>query len=718
MGQKEAEKTKKVNLSWSGRLKSLRLNLKEMVKLNPQIFWFFLVFMAAFAVFFASVVPPRVKLEVGQVASFDIKAPWDVVDDAATERLRQEKIQSVPKAYDNDPRVLSDIDTTLDELRQKIATVSSSSNLSTQDIVKEIRPYVNETLSDADILAVVASSSESLDASFQKAKDIAAEVLSQGLKPENLEKGLETALARLAGDNSIPQPQVRLLSSFFAKNLKPNMILNEEETQKKINEALASVEPVKIRRGQFIVREGDVVTAEQLAILEKLGMLGSPIRFTVVSGSILMALIFTSFTYAYLYFYYPDFKSPKSSALIASVVVLSILAVKTVSEISGFLVPVAFGVMLASTLIDRRFGLFFGACLSFATGVITGFDLRFFTLSLCSGLAAGLSVKKAWNRAHLFKSGLLATVVSGCAYGGLGLIGVITLQDVNWRDIIFVLSQGLLSSVLAVGSLPLFESVFGILTPLRLIEISNPEHPLLHRLLLEAPGTYHHSIMVGNLAETAAWAIGADSLLARVGAYYHDVGKIKRPYLFSENQMFGMENPHEKMSPNLSSAVIISHVKDGLELARQHKVPPAIQKFIAEHHGTTLASFFYTKASENMSKDGRPPEEWDFRYEGPRPSTKETAIVMLADGVEAATRALSKPTPARIESTVRKVIHDRLFDHQLDRSDLTLKELDMIAEAFTRVLVGTFHTRVEYPGQAGASSSHDDSREVQTKSNV
>ncbi len=267
-----------------------------------------------------------------------------------------------------------------------------------------------------------------------------------------------------------------------------------------------------------------------------------------------------------------------------------------------------------------------------------------------------------------------------------------------WRELMLELVNGPLSAVLAVGSLPIFETVFGILTPIRLLELSNPEHPLLHRLLLEAPGTYHHSIMVGNLAEAAAMAIGADSLLARVGAYYHDIGKIKRPYLFTENQVFDMENPHDRMSPSLSSTAIISHVKDGVELAREHKVPEQIIDFIKEHHGTGLASYFYAKAAEEAAaKSEKPPEEWTFRYEGPRPHSKETAIVMLADSIEAATRSLSRPTPARIESVVRKIIQERLFDRQLDKSDLTLRELDTIAETFVQVLTGLFHTRIKYP---------------------
>ena len=200
--------------------------------------------------------------------------------------------------------------------------------------------------------------------------------------------------------------------------------------------------------------------------------------------------------------------------------------------------------MLSATLIDRRFGVFFGAGLALVSGVLTGFEVKYVALALTSGIAAALAVQKVWNRAQLFRAGVVVAIVSGITYTCLGLTGAMAMDEVSvWRELMLVLVNGPLSAVLAVGSLPIFETVFGILTPIRLLELSNPEHPLLHRLLLEAPGTYHHSIMVGNLAEAAAMAIGADSLLARVGAYYHDIGKIKRPYLFTENQVFDMENP-------------------------------------------------------------------------------------------------------------------------------------------------------------------------------
>jgi len=234
-------------------------------------------------------------------------------------------------------------------------------------------------------------------------------------------------------------------------------------------------------------------------------------------------------------------------------------------------------------------------------------------------------------------------------------------------------------------------------TSSKLLELSNPNQPILRRLLMEAPGTYHHSIIVGNLAESAADAIGANSLLARVGAYYHDIGKIKRPYFFIENLINNNENPHDKLAPTLSTLILTAHIKDGLEFAKEYKLPKIITDIIAQHHGTSLISFFYHKAAENEKAENL--NKADFSYEGPKPQSKEAAIVMLADSVEAGVRSLKNPTPGRMEAFVRKVIKDKLEEGQLEESDLTFRELDTIVQAFLRVLNGIFHSRIEYPDQ-------------------
>ncbi|MGI6619867.1 MAG: HD family phosphohydrolase [Bacillota bacterium] len=671
-------------------------------KLKPRshvLVWAAITFVVTFAIFLISLVPPQVELKVGEVSPIDVRATKEVVDEAATEALRAEVIAGVSEVYDSNPRVLDEIKVLFDDLLSKIGTLAAAEDISTQDIVREIRPFVPDSVSDTDIIGLVATSPAIVETSINKAQQIVEDILSRGLKSENLEKGKQDAISQLEADDSIPDQVTRVLAGFINKNMKPNLILNQEETEKKIRQALASVETVKIRRDEFIVRKGEVVTENHIVLLEKLGIMGARVRFSQISGAFLIAVLFCGFAGVYLVTYHTDMLTPKNTALLSLVVILSLVALKVLTGVSGFLAPVAFGVMLSATLIDRRFGVFFGAGLALVSGVLTGFEVKYVALALTSGIAAALAVQKVWNRAQLFRAGVVVAIVSGITYTCLGLTGAMAMDEVSvWRELMLVLVNGPLSAVLAVGSLPIFETVFGILTPIRLLELSNPEHPLLHRLLLEAPGTYHHSIMVGNLAEAAAMAIGADSLLARVGAYYHDIGKIKRPYLFTENQVFDMENPHDRMSPSLSSTAIISHVKDGVELAREHKVPEQIIDFIKEHHGTGLASYFYAKAAEEAAaKSEKPPEEWTFRYEGPRPHSKETAIVMLADSIEAATRSLSRPTPARIESVVRKIIQERLFDRQLDKSDLTLRELDTIAETFVQVLTGLFHTRIKYP---------------------
>jgi putative nucleotidyltransferase with HDIG domain len=251
---------------------------------------------------------------------------------------------------------------------------------------------------------------------------------------------------------------------------------------------------------------------------------------------------------------------------------------------------------------------------------------------------------------------------------------------------------GLLAGVAAIGVLPFVEQLFGLVTPIKLLELGNPAHPLLRRLQLEAPGTYHHSIMVSNLAEAAAEAVGADALLARIGTYYHDIGKLRRPAFFVENQL-GIDNPHEKMTPSLSALTVAAHVRDGLELAREYGLPPVIQEFIAQHHGTTRLTYFHHQALER----GDAVDEATFRYEGPRPQRREVAIVMLADAVEAAVRSLTRPTPDRLEETVRRIVREKLEDGQLDECGLTFRDLDRIVGAFVRILSGMLHPRLEYP---------------------
>lgn len=245
------------------------------------------------------------------------------------------------------------------------------------------------------------------------------------------------------------------------------------------------------------------------------------------------------------------------------------------------------------------------------------------------------------------------------------------------------------------GLLPFYESIFGVVTNIKLLELSNPNQPLMKRLLMEAPGTYHHSMMVANLAESATEAVGGNAVLSRVGAYYHDIGKIKRPYFFGENQM-GKDNPHNKIKEDLSALIILSHTKDGVELAKEHNIPKVLQDIMVQHHGTTLVKYFYYKA-KNAADNPEDIKEEDFRYSGPIPNTKESGIIMLADSVEAAVRSISELNKLKIEEMVNNIINDKINTNQLIDCDLTLKDIEIIRQSFLKSLNSIYHQRIEYP---------------------
>lgn len=330
-------------------------------------------------------------------------------------------------------------------------------------------------------------------------------------------------------------------------------------------------------------------------------------------------------------------------------------------------------------MIDVRVSIIFNVILSIVTLLIVGMNNLSFALHLfVTGSLCAIVSHSINNRLQFISHGFLASLISS-----LFVLSTELVFKMNEAEVLTTSANSFigtaLSFIIAYGTLPVWEYLFDFTTPIRLMELSNPNHPLLKRLLLEAPGTYHHSLIVGNLAEIACEAVGGNYLLARIGAYYHDIGKLKRPFYFKENQIIE-EDPHNRITPTLSALIIISHTKDGVEIGKEYRLPRQVLDIIKQHHGTTKVAFFYGKA---LSQNQQVSEE-KFRYDGPIPQSKEAAIVMLADSVEAAVRALSSPTPQMIEATIRNVIQEKLLDGQLNNSDLTFKELEIILENLSR----------------------------------
>ena len=358
--------------------------------------------------------------------------------------------------------------------------------------------------------------------------------------------------------------------------------------------------------------------------------------------------------------------------------------------LSFYFIPIAIIPMLSVLLFNNlevAYFLSLGTSLSLASLTAEPFKAWFIFMTFCS--CAILLVSKAHKRSAVIQAGLIAGLIQ--------LISLILLEHfwINRPErYLIILVNSLISGVIVLGVLPVFEYFLQTVTNISLLELADTHHPILQRMILEAPGTYHHSLIVGNLSDTACTTIGANGLLARIGAYYHDIGKLQKPEYFIENQQI-KKNLHDALSPTMSKLIIMNHVKEGLELAKKYSLSPIIWDFIQQHHGNSLVYYFYRRALEGKEEDQEVTEE-GFRYPGPKPNTKETAIVLLADSVEAATRNLKDPTPAKIEETVHKVINNKFIDGQLDECELTLKDIEKTSIVFTKMLSGIYHSRINY----------------------
>lgn len=362
-----------------------------------------------------------------------------------------------------------------------------------------------------------------------------------------------------------------------------------------------------------------------------------------------------------------------------------------------FAIPIAAGAMLATLLFDIHIGIVFSIVMSIFGGILIVSEPLFAFYTFMGSIIAAFSVIRCTQRSALLRAGMFIAVANAGTVACIDLYQHELFTRVGLYDIIAGIMGGFLSAILVSGILPLLESLFKVVTDISLLEYSDLNRPLLKQLMVTAPGTYHHSVIIGSLAEAAAESVGVNPLMARVSAYYHDIGKIKKPEYFIENQARG-ENRHDRLTPSMSSLIIVSHVKEGAELAREYKLPPQIADIIQQHHGTALMTYFYEKAKDAEGAGQALINEDDYRYPGPKPQTKVAAIVMLADAVEAASRVLDNPTPQRIAALVDKIVNRIFADGQLNECELTLKDLTEIIKSFNLLLTGIYHHRVDYPG--------------------
>ncbi len=641
----------------------------------------------------------RVNLTAGDLAPRTITAPYGVIDFAQTARARREAMAAQARVYLTRPHALSQ---QKKKTRADFAYILALSEDTAAPLAERESAITNEipiSMPRSVWTTVLSLSPSTLSQLQQDALVTLSSVMGNG-GVRNSSVGLQEAksfVARLTQQET-PSPSLRLFLTDLTQSLVvPNTYLNRQATARQRNLAAAKVPLVKILKGEVVVQQGQTVTPADMEVLRQLGLVNQGWDIGPVLGSMVFVTAMVAIIAGYFWFLRRRLiDSWRVSAMTGLILVVAVAAADALSGVPGlsYLVVPTTAIMVTA-LIDSGLGLVVAGIVALSTAVLTGADINIALVSFFGAVAGVFGTSRLSQRYDILRAGLLVALVNLLALLGLDLMqGASLLQAQVWQYLVWAVVDGFVASILAMGSIPLLEGPFGVVTAVKLIELSNPNQPLLRKLLVEAPGTYHHSIMVGNLAEAAAEAVGGNSLLARVGAYYHDIGKSKRPYFFVDNQ-FGAENPHDRLAPTLSAIIISSHVKDGIELSREYRVPEPIVNFIREHHGTTLIRFFYEKARDQEGDDAVP--ESDFRYDGPKPRSKETAIVMLADASEATVRTLKNPNPPTIEQVVRRLIKERLEDGQLDESNLTLKELDTIARTFTRVLTGVFHQRIEYP---------------------
>jgi len=658
--------------------------------------------------------PNETNLQVGQVSPRTFYADKSIVfeDKNKTTEQRRLAAEKVEKVFVKDPQVSIGVQQDISDVAGALREVQGDESLDKDARIDKLKDILPFTLNDGDLEKLAESSPGYTQQVENSLKGMIALSMEEGdgITQDSLEED-ERDIAGQITRMSLPQHYENLSISIIELYLRPNAFIDYEMTRQKQEEAMALVAPtmISVKESEKIIGEGEIVTEEHLAKLQALGLTRTKLPWTSVMGILMLTVLLTVVVLFYLFQQNREIYDHPGHVYLLGIIVIVVLAVgKAIIAINvnqwpefgaqfGYMVPLAAAGMLIAILLDSRLAVLVVAVMSFMLAIMTGNQLRFGLVGLIGGITGVYSVSKLSQRGDLVRAGFYTSGANVVAIFIVGLVMETPLGLLISTSLALGIISGILSSILTNGSLPFLEHTFQITSPVRLLELSHPNNVLLKRLLTEAPGTYHHSIIVGNLAEAAADVVGGESLLVRVGAYYHDIGKIKRPYFFIENQMT-CDNPHDKIAPSLSTLILTSHVKDGVEMAREHRLPQRIIDIIEQHHGNGLVSYFYHKALESDRTETITEEE--FRYEGPKPQTKEAALVMLADSVEAAVRSLQNRTAGRVEGLVRKIIKDKLNDGQLDECDLTLKDLDVIAAAFVRVLTGIFHSRIEYPDMA------------------
>ncbi|WP_233414399.1 HD family phosphohydrolase [Thermaerobacillus caldiproteolyticus] len=662
-------------------------------------------------VLYYHVKPQQYSIRPFDISKETIRSPITIEDKDTTEKLKKEAAEKVTDVYtlkkeyaENRVDLISSLFTTILDIQEETGSLKNDS-----EIIKKLKERLPQEwftyLSEDEWIRLLTAKSEEIRVAKEASVTAVHSIMNEPITQEELQK------AKMRVQNELkyvmlPSSLKDIVTKLTKEAIIPNVIYDRAATEEKRRQAMDEVKPVKILQGQIIVEEGQFITNEIYHQLKLVGLLENDHSIQPFIGLLLLVILliapiiygFTRWiddgqqTNTYLLIYVTIFT--------ITVIIMELIRLLPESDTfsTGYLVPVAFGTMLTRILLSERLAIMTSVIYSICGSVIFNegmngtFHASIAVYLLTSALSGSLFLQKELRKAKIWQAGFFVSFINIVVMLAMILMknGHYSMMEMS-MFLLMALASGFFSAIFTIGLLPFFEASFGILSSMKLIELSNPNHPLLRKILTEAPGTYHHSIMVANLAEAACEAIGANGLLARVACYYHDIGKTKRPRYFIENQIGG--NPHDQLSPQLSKNIIIAHVTDGVAILKKYRMPKEIIDIAEQHHGTTLLKYFYHKATQQMDYV----LEEEFRYPGPKPQTKEAAVISIADSVEAAVRSLANPSQEKIEKLVRSIIADRLQDNQFNECDITLRELELVAKSLCETLNGVFHSRIEYP---------------------
>jgi putative nucleotidyltransferase with HDIG domain len=648
----------------------------------------------------------RLQLQAGQVAPYDIIAPRDLRYESKllTEQAKARAAQAIPDQYESlDSGIRRERVSRSREILDQITQLRNDPNITPQVQLDQLLALNDVSMTLQLALQIQDLTPEDWVAVVTEASAVVDRVMREEIRDTTLALTQRRVPAFISADLSEPAAQVT--AGLVQGLIRPNSVFNAERTQE-LRTIASTDTPLQygtFMRGEAIIRRGEIADSQDVEALTQLGLLQQEWDSRMLLRAVAFTVLILLLVIGAIYRLRPaTLHNHQEMAILVVLAVLWLLGAKFMivpDDWLPYLYPLAALGMLATVLVDLRVAMVLTIALSLTIHFFDEIN-SVLVAYMCAGSVIGaLALGRAERLSAFLWAGLSVTLSNVLTY--IAYRTTFTefdqpiLFDRIWETYAVVLLNGVLSASVALVGYFIFGNLFNITTSLQLTELSRPTHPLLRQLLLKAPGTYHHTIVVSNLAERAAAAIGADAFLARVGAYYHDIGKTVRPYFFTEN-IADISSPHDKLDPTTSAQIIISHVNDGIDLAQKYHLPQRIQDFIREHHGRTLVQYFYSQALR-LAGEGAGVTEEDFRYPGPRPRSKETAILLLADMCEAAVRSVRPATREELDRLVRKLIDERVDDGELSESDLTFKDLQTIRDIFLQVLQGVHHPRIAYP---------------------